>query len=234
MNFVQRSRKITELLNYDEFFPTSLAVYKEFQYNNILKKAFFELITYILFDSPSEDFMIGNSKSDSSRLMAAALLMMVFILAVVIAGFHLLHKKQMTKTAHAQEIRQEEATVKIDSLDREEEDRIEDNDITLVIGEEKKSSKYDRTDKLSYTDSVRYTREDLEHLDKYGLRITRNEIFARHGRMFNDQELQKYFDGQPWYVARYSPAEFDDTCLNEIEVDNVNLILACEIEKGYQ
>ena len=119
------------------------------------------------------------------------------------------------------------------SADDKSRDSKEENEIFLVKGEEKKSNKYERADKLTYTDCVKYTREDLDHLDEYGLRITRNEIFARHGRMFNDQELQKYFDSQPWYVAKYSPGDFDDSCLNDIEVANVELIVKCELERGY-
>ncbi|MBQ9155328.1 MAG: YARHG domain-containing protein [Eubacterium sp.] len=106
-------------------------------------------------------------------------------------------------------------------------------DVFLVPGEETKSNKYEKVNKLTYTDSVRYTSEELKLLDRAGLRITRNEIFARHGRMFNDQELQKYFDNQPWYQPRYAPSDFDDSCLNAVEVYNVNLILECEQEQGY-
>lgn len=37
-------------------------------------------------------------------------------------------------------------------------------------------------------------KSDLKGLSKEELRIARNEIYARHGRMFDDKKLQKYFD----------------------------------------
>jgi len=32
------------------------------------------------------------------------------------------------------------------------------------------------------------------------LEILRNEIYARHGRIFNRDDLQSYFSNQPWYM----------------------------------
>ena len=65
--------------------------------------------------------------------------------------------------------------------------------VYLIQGNEKSSNRYEKADHLSYTTVTKYTLQDLSILDSYGLKITRNEIFARHGRMFNDQELQEYF-----------------------------------------
>lgn len=153
--------------------------------------------------------MRGVNDSVNRKKMAVSALVIVAVLLLVILGFKMLNRRQESLAADAK------------------------NKIFIVKGEEKKANKYDRADKLSYTDSVRYTKEDLDHLDEYGLCITRNEIYARHGRMFNDQEIQKYFDGQPWYVAEYSPGDFDDSCLNRIETANVELIAECELERGY-
>ena len=66
------------------------------------------------------------------------------------------------------------------------------------------------------------------------LRIARNEIFARHGRMFNDKNLQKYFDSQIWYVPLYTAEYFDKnlySSLNKFEKANVDLIKAIEAER---
>ena len=74
--------------------------------------------------------------------------------------------------------------------------------VYLIQGNEKSSNRYEKADHLSYTTVTKYTLQDLSILDSYGLKITRNEIFARHGRMFNDQELQEYFKRQQWYVPQ--------------------------------
>lgn len=51
-----------------------------------------------------------------------------------------------------------------------------------------------------------------------------NEIYARHGRMFNDPEIQDYFDSKSWYKGTIQPEDFDDTILNNIEKQNIDMI----------
>lgn len=65
---------------------------------------------------------------------------------------------------------------------------------------------------------------DLYGLTEWELKVARNEIFARHGRKFNNENLQFYFDNCSWYVGIYSPDEFDPSCLNRIELDNLDII----------
>ena len=100
-----------------------------------------------------------------------------------------------------------------------------DAKVYLIQGNEKSSNRYEKADHLSYTTVTKYTLQDLSILDSYGLKITRNEIFARHGGMFNDQELQEYF---PQIAAN----DFDTSCLNEVEKYNVNLISVYEEQIG--
>ena len=57
------------------------------------------------------------------------------------------------------------------------------------------------------------------------LRVLRNEIYARHGRVFKDVTLQKYFESQAWYRA--DPAFLDEQ-LNEIEAQNLAKIKEAE------
>jgi hypothetical protein len=57
------------------------------------------------------------------------------------------------------------------------------------------------------------------------LRVLRNEVYARHGRVFKDATLQKYFAAQPWYVPN---PDFKDDMLNEIESQNLAKIKAAE------
>lgn len=57
------------------------------------------------------------------------------------------------------------------------------------------------------------------------LRVLRNEMYARHGRVFKDKALQKYFEAQPWYKAN---PEFKDEELNETEVANLAKIKEAE------
>ncbi|MCD8348540.1 MAG: YARHG domain-containing protein, partial [Lachnospiraceae bacterium] len=67
------------------------------------------------------------------------------------------------------------------------------------------------------------------------LRLIRNEIFALHGRMFQSEDLQEYFNQKSWYTALYTPEEFDANMfsyLNEYEKANLNVIIAYEESLG--
>ena len=79
-------------------------------------------------------------------------------------------------------------------------------------------------------------RDQLEGLSKDQLAYARNEIYARHGRRFQDQMFQDYFNAKSWYVPQYDPDQFDamqDTIFNEYEKANAKLILEVEQEHGY-
>lgn len=82
---------------------------------------------------------------------------------------------------------------------------------------------------------VRYLSvEDLKKLNAEQCRIARNEIYARHGRMFKDKKLQEYFDSCSWYYPTIEPEDFQESLLSEVEIKNRDLIVQYEKEKGYQ
>ena len=74
---------------------------------------------------------------------------------------------------------------------------------------------------------------DLDGLSAEQLRIARNEIYARHGRMFKDAGLQAYFDAQPWYVGTIPAENFTQSMLSAIEIANAELISEYEARMGY-
>lgn len=78
------------------------------------------------------------------------------------------------------------------------------------------------------------TEVDLDLLSKEDVSRARNEIYARYGRMFDDVELQTYFESKSWYVSQYSADEFPEDLLNEIEKANAKFIRQYEEEKGYK
>lgn len=81
---------------------------------------------------------------------------------------------------------------------------------------------------LPYVDSTYLTQTDIMNLDEEYLRLARNEIYARHGRMFDDEGLQNYFGTCNWYAGTIPASEFDDTFLNEYELANRDLIVQYE------
>ena len=72
------------------------------------------------------------------------------------------------------------------------------------------------------------TEEDLKGLSSEQLRLARNEIFARHGRIFGSSDLQDYFESKPWYKGTADADDFQDSSLSEIESKNVEFILEHE------
>ncbi|HLM03189.1 MAG TPA: YARHG domain-containing protein [Pyrinomonadaceae bacterium] len=69
------------------------------------------------------------------------------------------------------------------------------------------------------------TEETLSGLFTEDLRILRNEIYARRGRVFKDRELQKYFESTEWYKPN---PDFKDDMLGEIEYKNLAAIRSAE------
>lgn len=72
------------------------------------------------------------------------------------------------------------------------------------------------------------TESDLSGLNKEQLRLARNEIYARHGRIFDAQDLSDYFSGQSWYNGTIKGADFNESVLNVYEKANLDLIKAAE------
>ena len=87
---------------------------------------------------------------------------------------------------------------------------------------------------LPFSDVEYLSEYDLMGLSKDELKIARNEIYARHGRMFNDANLQAYFNSCSWYTPTISPENFSDSMLNEVEIANRDLIVSYETEMGYR
>jgi Sec-independent protein translocase protein TatA len=87
---------------------------------------------------------------------------------------------------------------------------------------------------LENSDSIYLTKEDLEGLDAEQCRLARNEIYARHGRMFDDEELQAYFDSLSWYEGTIPAADFNEGMLNDYEIANRDLIVEYEKDMGYR
>ena len=71
-----------------------------------------------------------------------------------------------------------------------------------------------------------FTAEDFADCSEDILKLAKNEIYARHGRMFLDREIYKYFLTRMWYEPTYAPEEFDESCLNEYEKANIELLVS--------
>lgn len=77
--------------------------------------------------------------------------------------------------------------------------------------------------------------KDLEGLTREECRLARNELYARHGRRFDDAGLQAYFDSCEWYHGSIAPGDFrEEAVMNKYEIANRDLIIRYEAERGFQ
>ena len=86
---------------------------------------------------------------------------------------------------------------------------------------------------------IRYmTAYDIDGMTAQEICYGKNEIYARHGRMFVSQELTDYFNTKSWYYGSIAPSNFSDSVFNSYETANVKLLSDYENSKtggaGYQ
>ncbi|SCY80919.1 YARHG domain-containing protein [Lachnospiraceae bacterium XBB2008] len=106
-------------------------------------------------------------------------------------------------------------------------------DSTLANSENADTSKTDDYI-VDGTDSGYFLKEFFEQLTDEELRLARNEIYARHGRRFNSEDLNDYFNSKSWYTPQYDPDEFDakqDEILNTYEKANRDVIVEVESDR---
>ncbi len=81
-------------------------------------------------------------------------------------------------------------------------------------------------------DNSYLSQEFIQKLSIKGICYAKNEIYAKHGRMFVAKELSDYFNSMPWYQGTVRPEDFSDTVFNEYEVANIQTLVDYENEMG--
>lgn len=88
-----------------------------------------------------------------------------------------------------------------------------------------KTASYDGGEYIFPNSHQVYLKEsELLNLSDDALRLAKNEIYARHGRRFQAQDLQIYFEGKSWYHGTVEASAFDESVFNQYEKANVVLI----------
>ena len=78
---------------------------------------------------------------------------------------------------------------------------------------------------MQFFENKAITEQMLHGLSLHELRLLRNEVYARHGRMFRADWLQQYFFFQPWYAP---DENFKDESLSGTDKLNVETIVKYE------
>ncbi len=87
-------------------------------------------------------------------------------------------------------------------------------------------------DTYLFPSDTRYiTKSDLIGKTKEEVAYIRNEIYARHGYVFKNQEYQNYFENKSWYRAN---PYFDESEFSYIEAANKDFIVEYEKDRGWR
>ena len=87
---------------------------------------------------------------------------------------------------------------------------------------------------LPTSNSQYLTKADLSHLSENQLMLARNELYARHGYIFNTPEIKSYFESKSWYYPSIPSDQWSDSCLSDVEKANIATIIEVETELGYR
>lgn len=75
------------------------------------------------------------------------------------------------------------------------------------------------------------TEADMVYWDQTMTLLARNEIYARHGYVFQTPYIQDYFASQDWY---YPDPSYTGTGLSKVEQANIDTIVAYEKKMGWK
>lgn len=76
---------------------------------------------------------------------------------------------------------------------------------------------------LYYSDKEYYTETDFADVPLLIIHLAKNEIYARHGYIFKDEDLNNYFMGQLWYLPDFCIVPINEKYYSE-SVDIVPII----------
>ncbi len=77
---------------------------------------------------------------------------------------------------------------------------------------------------LFETDKKYYTKEEFENEPMLVIHLAKNEIYARRGYIFTNEDLYNYFMGCIWYSPTCDSTDFDDSIFNEYEKANLEIL----------
>jgi hypothetical protein len=113
-----------------------------------------------------------------------------------------------------------------DKYDAKKLSTIEQKNLAILSDAQKKQRKVALLPgDMEYFENKAISEQMLHGLSLHELRLLRNEIYARHGRMFHAEWLQQYFFFQPWYAP---DENFKDEELSGNDKVNVETIVKYE------
>ena len=175
-----------------------------------------------------------KKKSKGKKVLIIIIIIVVIAtsaLSVMFGMKFIRDKDNVSEFKKTEALLNEEANVKDKKDDsfkkRDEKNKLEENIKVVVKEEEKINDPLNDEDAYIVPESNQkyLTEDDLKGLTAQELNYAKNEIYARHGRLFLSNELQTYFDSKIWYTGLYSADVFDGyNLLSDLETKNAELI----------
>lgn len=177
---------------------------------------------------PRQSSMSSGAETDFTKLLIGIAIAVIALMigATIFVVTKVIPNNNQTAIVTENSL-QETTSTQTNDIEKEENDYETEQPTTFTSG--------GNSDYIIFNSGARYLDEsDLYGLSAEELRLARNEIYARHGRLFEDEALQAYFDMQDWYHGTIEPSDFSQSMLNDYEIHNVELISNYESEMGYK
>jgi hypothetical protein len=131
---------------------------------------------------------------------------------------------QSKQPSESDELKKKELELKEKELNLKEKELEQQKERTeLNSSQQERNTEYYRGGYGRFPEgSERYLNSsELYNFSQWDLKIMRNEIFARHGYIFQTLEMRDYFLKQNWYEPRYYDV---NNMLSKVEKANIDLI----------
>lgn len=139
-----------------------------------------------------------------------------------------------------------EGRVPADEFSTDTFNQIELQNWNLLVNERDRRKSPDKTDSGSETavsgfyiwptDTQYITYDDLAPLSRNEIMLMRNELYARYGCSFQNEEIRNYFMSQSWYTPNPDQlaVSFNVELFSEIERTNLETIMSYEKAMGWR
>lgn len=170
----------------------------------------------------------NGSNNGILKLVIIGILIGIVILTAGYAGYYFYTSKSESAYKQINKTVENTADSKSTSQDKDDNKSSSSNDAAKNSDSNKNKQS---SDYIFYDSSnVKLTDNQLNSLSKESLSLARNEIYARHGYVFQTEPFKSYFSNKSWYKANPNFKGSDEE-INEVERYNVQLLLKYENNK---
>ncbi|MDO5538963.1 MAG: YARHG domain-containing protein [Eubacteriales bacterium] len=170
----------------------------------------------------------GSRKARERRNAIIALIIGVILALLLLFGiwlvFGMVTSKENDTESHSKVVQTETTTEKVTEKIEEKSTEKETQPASKKQTEKTTESTKDGLYILNGSDTRALTSQEVAALSSEERQMAINEIYARHGRRFNDSSIQAYFDSRSWYKGTVAPENFSDSVFSQTELDNINLL----------